>query len=211
MDKEVSILSDDDIQLIKKAIEISEETGVKLWDQDILKPVKKKIKSSFRGLLGERCCYCCKNTFGEFNMVLDIEHILPKAHFKQFEFSPFNLSVACKRCNMNIKGEDRTFLKDQTIAKENPEDEGNYKFIHPNFNDYFQHIQYIVSIINDKKLIKYSVIGDSEKGKFTKEYFELEKLEVDSFNEAQGVKANESKYSDLMTREVVKEIQDLLE
>lgn len=129
MDKDESILSKEHIDLIRTAIDIAQRCNIKIWDQRILDPVKKLMKDFMRTLLEERCCYCCKNFIGEFNMVVDIEHVLPKAHFRKFEFTPSNLSVACKRCNMNIKGEDITFLIDEALAHDTPEDTYNYKFI----------------------------------------------------------------------------------
>lgn len=210
MSKDEGILSKEDIGVIKNAIEISKRNNIKIWDQKILDPVKRKIKGFMRALLDERCCYCCKNISGEFNMVLDIEHVLPKAYFKKFEFTPFNLSVACKRCNMEIKGQDCSFLKDEAAAHITPEDTFNYKFIHPNFDNYFDHLDYEVNIKNQKKMIKYSVVNDSSKGKYTYEYFDLKKLEIESFNGAQGVKIEEKNYSTLMPEELVVEIQNLL-
>ena len=97
------LLSEDDIVIIKSAIEIAKRDNIKIWDQKILDPVKKKMKGFMRTLLEERCCYCCKNIVGEFNMVLDIEHVLPKAHFKHFEFaismiaSKISFVIACSR------------------------------------------------------------------------------------------------------------------
>lgn len=210
MSKAKHILSKEDIEILKVAIQTAKDNKCKLWDQDILKPVKRKIKTTFRGILNERCCYCCKNTEGEFNMVLDIEHILPKAHFGKFSFSPFNLSIACKRCNMEIKGEDRTFLVNEADAHANPEKVDNYKFIHPNLDEYFGHIQYDVIIRNDKKLIKYTVINDSPKGKFTYDYFDLIKLEVNSLCEGQGITTQEVKFSELISKKIIAEIQNLL-
>ncbi len=206
-----ALLTQADVDAIKNSIEnCSQNADTKIWDEEELGPVKQKIKAHYRGLLGERCCYCCKNTHGEFKLVLDIEHILPKAHYLQFALSPFNLSVACKRCNMNVKGEDVSFLIDPVAAHTNPEDENNYKFIHPNLDMYFDHLCYESIIRNDQKIIKYTVTNSSTKGKFTYDYFRLKELEIDTVNAAQGVKVGSQKFSDLLKKETIEEIELLL-
>lgn len=210
MSKEEMLLSEDDVVIIKTAIEIAKRDNIKIWDQEILNPVKRKMKGFMIALLEERCCYCCKNITGEHSIVLDIEHILPKAFFKQFEFTPFNLSVACKRCNIGIKGQKRSFLHDETKAHNTPEDSENYKFIHPNFDKYFDHLEYEVNIKNSQKMLKYSVQNDSSKGKYTYSFFRLKDLEIDSFNAAQGVKVEAKKFSGMMPQDIIHEIQVLL-
>lgn len=206
-----TILTQADIDAIKSSIENCFKNGnTKIWDEEDLAPIKQKIKAHYRGLLGEKCCYCCKNTHGEFKLVLDIEHILPKAHYLQFALSPFNLSVACKRCNMNVKGEKTTFLKDFASAHSNPEDTNNYKIIHPNFDNFFDHLCYENITRNDTKMIKYTVTKHSEKGKFTYKFFRLKELEVDTINAAQGIKIEPTKYSDLIKKETIEEIEILL-
>ena len=205
------ILTDEDVLAIKKSIENALTGGnTKIWDAEELAPVKQKIKAHYRGLLGERCCYCCKNTHGEFKLVLDIEHVLPKAHYLQFALSPFNLSLACKRCNMNVKGEDISFLNDPDVANNNPEAANNYKFIHPNFENYFDHLSFESIIRNDNKMIKYIVVNGSVKGKYTYEYFKLKELEVDTMNQAQGIKIKPHKFSDLLSKETIEDIELLL-
>lgn len=173
------------------SIETAITEGGKIWENDCLKVVKGKIKQFYRDKLGEQCCYCRKNTHGEFKMVLDIEHVLPKSRFRHLMFTLYNLSVSCKRCNMNIKNEDISFFTDLTAVNENPENPDLYKFIHPNFDPYFSHLELFTQSVNDKTLIKYRIVADSKKGNFTYEYFKLSELEVDSINKAQGLKETE--------------------
>ncbi len=93
------------------AIETAINAGGNIWENELLSDLKSKVKEYYREKLNEQCCYCRKNTHGEFKMVLDIEHILPKSKFRHFMFHTYNLSVSCKRCNMNIKREDFSFCK----------------------------------------------------------------------------------------------------
>jgi hypothetical protein len=206
-----TLLTQAEIDSIRNCITRCLQNGhTKIWDEVELAPIKQKIKAHFRVVLDEQCCYCRKGFDGEFNLVIDIEHILPKAHFLQFALSPFNLTVACKRCNMKVKGQDVSFLKDLTLANVDPENIDNYKFIHPNLEDYFTHLKFEVSVVNNVKVIKYSVQNSSLKGQFTYEYFKLKELEVNKVNAAQGIAVKAYKYSDLMPKEQIEEIELLL-
>lgn len=200
------VLDNADIVIIEQAI----AAGGDIWENPIIKPVKRKIKDHYRGVLNENCCYCRRDTTDEFNMVLDIEHVLPKAVYATFMFTPFNLSVSCKRCNMEIKGNDVSFLFNPAIPPANAQDTNNYKLIHPNFDDYSHHLTKEVYQYEDKKLVKYSVVNRSPKGVYTKEFFELAKFEQDSFNNAQGITVTPKTFSDLIPDDLIKEIQDLL-
>jgi hypothetical protein len=142
-------------------------------------------------------------------MVLDIEHVLPKSSFRELMFESTNLSISCKRCNMNIKGEKTDFVVDLSVVRGNYKDTNQYKFIHPNLDDYFAHLSYRCDICNDKKLIKYSIINSSPKGEFTYKYFKLIELEIDSINIAQGIKNGIGNFK-LVEEENAKKIRDLL-
>ena len=190
-------------------IEAAIQAGGKIWENDLLADFKQKIKAYYRGILGEQCCYCRKNSLGEFKFVLDIEHILPKSVFSHLMFTMYNLSVSCKRCNMSIKNQDVSFLSDVTAVTANPKDTSLYKFIHPNFDDYFSHLNFYTKIENQQKIIKYTIVADSAKGQFTYDYFKLEELETDSINMAQGVKEAED-ISEIIKPEIAKRIEDLL-
>ena len=142
-------------------------------------------------------------------MVLDIDHILPKSAFRHLMFTVYNLSVSCKRCNMNIKKDDLSFLSDINAVNDNPQDTSLYKIIHPNFDDYFSHLNFYTKTENQQKIIKYTVVANSTKGQFTFDYFKLEELEIDSYNKAQGIKEAEE-VSEIIRPEIAKRIEDLL-
>lgn len=179
-------LTEQDIQHIETAV----KAGGDIWNNPLVKDFKDRVKEYYRNLGNEQCCYCKKNSHGEFKMVLDIEHILPKgqAEFRELMFVLTNLNVACKRCNMNVKGTKTDFVYNISDAANNHEDSNRYKFIHPNSDVYFNHLEYIQRIENDKKLIKYKVVNNSAKGAYTYKYFRLKELEIDSINQAQGLK-----------------------
>ena len=193
----------------KENIENAIQAGGDIWNNDLLKEVKQKIKSYYRILQGEQCCYCRRSTRGEFRMVIDIEHVLPKKRFNIHMFNLKNLGVSCKRCNMRIKGEDISFF---TGNLDNPDTHFNssyYNFIHPNIDHYFAHIEYMVHIVNEKMMIKYNVLNNNAKGNFTYNYFKLSELEVDSFNQAQGIEGSES-IDEAIDNETADRIETLL-
>jgi len=193
------------------AIKLAKSEGGKIWKSKHLDPLKRKVKDHYREVQGEQCCYCRKNSIGEFRMVLDIEHVLPqgKSEFKKFMFCLKNLSVACKRCNMLIKKDDISFISEQADFSNYPFLSTNYKFIHPNVDSYYDHLSYDVSIKNTETMIKYTIASGSDKGSFTYTYFKLDELEVGSFNRAQGLPAVAS-VSNSIDRDIALEIEELL-
>lgn len=178
------------------------------WDCDEVEEIKRRIKAFHLQFGEEMCCYCYRDLQGEFSMVLDIEHILPKRHFKLFTFDIRNLSVACKRCNMKMKRDDLDFLR-LPFDSADIEDGQKYRLVHPNIDERDAHLERVVLQRNAKKFVKYVVLGDSEKGRFSYDYFRLKEFEVDSFDTAQG--ANQAPAAELDTiasiRALVKEIE----
>lgn len=184
------------------------EEGGDIWNNDAIKEIKRKLKEHYLTTNKYQCCYCRKNFFGEFYMVIDIEHILPKKKFKDYMFEPDNLNVACKRCNMNIKGDKTDFIVNISDIIPDFKISSKYHFIHPNLDNYNEHMNYFFIIINDQKLIKYKPISD--KGKYTYDYFLLQKLEVDYLNYAQGVEYNRTDFSENIPNNIKETLQDFL-
>lgn len=163
--------------------------GHKYWGDDSLNDIKSRIKAHLRERQQECCCYCCRNSDGEFKMVLDIEHIIPKSRLVSQMFELRNLAVSCKRCNMNLKGEDISFIVGSFNAFISSNDfyhSFKYKFLHPNLDDWDDHLIYELRQVNRKKIVYYHVVNGSEKGKYTKKYFDLEKIQANTFDEAQA-------------------------
>jgi len=176
----------------KALIRTAFETTSAPWKDKSLEDLKRKIKDYYLSLkTPARCSYCQRSLNAEFRMVIDIEHILPKEQFPKYMFEPFNLNISCKRCNMNIKGRDISFI-DST----NPIDIGSneacqsstYKLIHPNFDEFFNHIQRISKEYDQNTLVKYSVVKNSSKGHYTYDYFKLKEFEINSLNVIQGLR-----------------------
>jgi hypothetical protein len=179
-------LDDNDRSLIAAAIARSGD----VWKDDSLEPVKRKIKDYYLGPDDGRCCYCRERFRAVHRMNIDLEHILPKSLFNDFMFEVFNLNISCKRCNMSIKKNRTDFLVDAATIHLSPQQSDQYHFIHPNLDEYRQHMRYIAFTVDEQDMVKY--IPLLPKGQYTYDFFRLQEKEVDSFNRAQGIEESES-------------------
>lgn len=178
------VFSAAEVLLMRHAV----EQGHAFWGDDSLGSLKRKIKNYLRQKQEECCCYCSRNIDDEFNMVLDIEHVIPKSKIITEMFEMNNLAVSCKRCNMRIKGEDVSFINGEFsdfCQAGNYYQSESYRFIHPNIDSWDDNLVYNVAQQNRRKIVYYQVVGGSSKGQFAKDYFELDKIQVNTFDEAQ--------------------------
>lgn len=163
----------------------------KPWDvaDELIKSVKTKIQAHHLLRHGNTCCYCRTILHGAGYFMIDREHILPKGKpiYKPYSFATWNLSVSCKRCNMQFKGDDVSFVVNETNTTSFTSS-NNYLLLHPNFDQWDQHLCRVAQQINTKILVKYTRISNDPKGDYTYDYFDLKGLEVDSFDAAQGSK-----------------------
>lgn len=185
-------LTDDEQETIAEAL--LEEVP---WDwkpgnpkKQHLKSAKDKIREYHLDRHDQRCCYCRRNLFGEATLCIDREHVLPKGNdeYRHLSFTMWNLGASCKRCNMVYKGQGEEFIVAGSLV-DDLNSSGCYAFIHPNFDLYKDHLERRAQEANDSVIVKYTVQNDSEKGKYTYDYFNLKGLEVGSFDAAQGNKA----------------------
>lgn len=197
----------------------------KFWNCDDIKKVKDEIKE-YLMLYQKFCCYCQRSFRDEFKMVIDIEHILPSSIFRDLAFNISNLSLSCKRCNMEIKKDKLNFTDNSLLLmgnflknKENKKryiavlfkgknissfdgivfNRDNYKIIHPTLDEYSDHIDVLRIQVNSVEVISYQ--AKSPKGKFTKDFFQLVNFEVGGFNKAQGLELIEN-----MTKIITKQM-----
>ena len=196
--------TEEDLEIIAKyhAEQISN------WDDEELKVLKSKIKEHLKTNFNEQCCYCKRGFEDEFNMVIDIEHILPKSKFRALTFDIKNLNLSCKRCNMKIKKERIDFLVDKINAYTNRYNPNNYLLIHPNLDIYKENLNFINFTLDDEKFIKY--IPLSAKGKFNYKYFYLDKIERSTFNLVQGTKNNLEFNSENIQFEIFEKLDNIL-
>ncbi|MNY89367.1 hypothetical protein D3C78_56580 [compost metagenome] len=171
-------LSEKEKTLVAAALQLE-----KPWKDKNTKNIRNKIRDFHLKLTDDLCCYCQQNFHGEFKLVIDPEHILPASIYSHYSFSIWNLSVACKRCNMLIKKARTDFLDK---SHPNEQESEHYKFIHPNFDEYDEHLELNQVQKGKKRIVKYLVCSKS-KGEFTRKYFKLEELEMNNFNRSQGI------------------------
>ena len=197
------IFTDEDLQNIKSA----KDAGGEVWTKEILAEVKRKIKLYYRSNGQEVCCYCRRDLTDEFNMVIDIEHILPKSKYGEYMFELGNLNISCKRCNMRIKKEDDDFIVDKTSIRLDYSLPEQYYLIHPNFDTYKDNLEDFRIAVNGTKITKY--FPKTEKGRYTYKYFQLKEFEVNSLNSAQGISSQNEE--DIASVEIAEEIKKTLE
>jgi len=195
-------------QLEQDAIDAALKTDAP-WDHDsvTLRPyketlisLKKRIREFHLIRHNQTCCYCSKNFHGEFSYVIDREHILPKGDFSTLSYAIGNLAAACKRCNMKIKKADVSFVIDIETILEDYENPQRYQIIHPNFDKFSDHIEKTEVIFSkEKKLVRYNVKNESEKGISHRKYFEFSELEVNNFDVAQGGSESSQEFAELVT------------
>lgn len=137
---------------------------------------------------GGNCCYCRTNLHGAGPFMTDREHILPKgqALFKPLSYTIWNLAAACKRCNMQFKGRGHAFVVDAADPA-TFQSSDNYRFVHPNFDFWDDHLGRYTAQAGTKNLVIYARVAGSAKGDYTYEFFALHRLQVDSFDEGQGL------------------------
>ena len=154
--------------------------------EDAIKSAKAKIRNLHMKRHGDRCCYCRNNLHGGGHFVIDREHILPKSlkAFKLLAYEVWNLSVACKRCNMQYKKNNVDFVVNQTNEAA-LQTSANYLLIHPNYDLYKDHIRFVEIRDDDTTVLKFTRQG-TPKGEYTYQYFNLEELEVEKADAFQG-------------------------
>ena len=189
-------------------INTANAAGGQIWKNTCLDRLKQKIKDDFILNDTSQCCYCARLFRGEFRMVIDIEHILPQSIFSTERFTITNLNVACKRCNMEIKKADTSFVVSIPNMGVNYYQSQHYKIIHPNLDIYTNHIVLKTVRNGDAIFIKY-VKKDNQKGKYTYDYFRLYELELDTINRAQGGNPNKT-ISSLISNKVRNTLLNLL-
>ena len=170
--------------------------------------MKKKIKKYTKVKSKDVCAYCSRDILNEFDLVLDIEHILPKSHpdFLKFMFTPKNLAISCKACNMLEKGIKIDFLTVPTSTKK-IFNSSYYRFIHPSLDNYNEHLKLIIIRSGDEKLYKYSIITP-DKGSYTYNYFNLTKFEIDTFNKSQGIEDGQPSINNEIARLMYKKLSN---
>lgn len=155
--------------------------------RDILKSLKNRIRAFHLQRQAGLCCYCRDPLPNDSGILVDREHIIPKSHIKSLTYVMTNLSVACKRCNMEIKKDKLAILENPASIEANHLNENAYRIIHPNFEDYEKFIVRKQEQEGKAVLVKFITKLDCDKTSFTLNFFKLRDLERNTFDAAQGV------------------------
>lgn len=138
------------------------------WDSDHETIVSIKAKIRAQLLTNQNCCAYCGMPFkGEKDK--QIEHIAPKAKFRQpqFTFTLQNLVLACVYCNnLIVKGSKPTIEPPVNRSYK----KCNFIIVHPYFDDPIIHYDWADD--GDKILIQ--VRNNSDKGRASIKMFELD-------------------------------------
>lgn len=198
------VWTDDEKNAIAAALKVAkpwnEKAPALAHVKDTLKVVKRKLLQLHLARQGDTCCYCRTVLKGGGHFMIDREHVIPKRNYRHLAYATGNISVCCKRCNMQFKGERLSFVRDKTTIEANHMQSGEYLLIHPNYDFWFSHMTRIALQINDALFIVYKFSTDDAKAAFTYDFFALKELEVESFNNAQGCKAPVARFQDLRQR-----------
>ncbi|MBV4507515.1 hypothetical protein HU751_022025 [Pseudomonas sp. BW13M1] len=163
-----------------------------IWESAHVAPIKQRLKAHKRREQGERCCYCQRPIGGEYNMVLDIEHVLPKSQFNHCIFDLPNLAVACAKCNRKVKRArldfiDPALLRIPRMHKSLLFNPDYYRIAHPNLTDAYKHLTINVHLVGRSTLFHYDLL--TPMGKYMYDFFELHEFESESISHAQGIPA----------------------
>lgn len=139
IDNEVGY-SDEQVQLIANYLERENITGYD-WGNVEFNGIRGVIKNHYKVEQGYKCPYCAVVYPVAHGMVWDIEHIVAKDKKVQFMFEPRNLCVACKDCN-GAKSSKEVLVNPTRVRF--PTNSGDYKIVHPHFDDYGEHISAVV-------------------------------------------------------------------
>ncbi|SNB79894.1 TIGR02646 family protein [Pseudomonas sp. URIL14HWK12:I8] len=142
------------------------------WDKiqtNRMKAIKLKMYKQLSHSQHHNCAYC---GLPFLHIRGDREHILPKEEYLKLIFHPYNIVLACIRCNRNVKGS-HDWLKDEPkhrsfAVRGITSKYYRYKSWHPFFHDPKNHFEFSGT---DNYIIK----GISDEGKHHVSFFRLDK------------------------------------
>lgn len=165
--------------------------GNKIWKCDRFKKIKSQYKTLLKLRFENSCAYCQRALAHDENIVIDLEHVLPKKEYKKYTFTLSNLVISCRRCNTPPrKGTRKDFIVNNhlgtryDISDFYPE---NYKFIHPNLEDVTQYYELILLQKGRKKFLRYDLKKWHPKRAYTLDFFMLKEIEIGSLDSYAGI------------------------
>ncbi len=184
-----NILTIEETEAIVVALTTDDPWAHKDFDEPIkslLVSVKNKIKAFHLERVSDSCCYCSRS-LKDASIETDREHIVPKGEKKSLTYNIFNLSVACKRCNMTYKNTKTDHITNLDSIEANLKDPGSYLIPHPNIDTYSDHLKRVALKVDTHELTAYG--RKTDKGRYLFDFVQLQMLCVDTLDVAQGGKS----------------------
>lgn len=128
------------------------------WGDDAVEPVRAEIKKHYIADQQYICVYCRRQIVTNNKALWDAEHVISREKVPGFMFTPQNLAVSCRDCNI-AKGQKEVRT---TTRKKFPNQSKHYRIVHPHFDNYVDHIRWIGDIcvpISDKGTATLEVCG----------------------------------------------------
>jgi uncharacterized protein (TIGR02646 family) len=132
---------------------------------------RKNIRTYLKLAQNGRCAFC-RLRVSVATSWSNLEHLVPKDDYDQFEFSPENIVYCCTKCNMSKVT--KNTLVNPSPAKATqvfPNNSAGFSIINPYHDDYQQHIDFIDDII-------VVVANNSTKGAETIKLYKLYRPEL---------------------------------
>lgn len=164
----------------------------KPWDCKSFKDLKKQIKKKLKADFDLRCSYCLRKFSKDEDIIVYIEHVLPKDVYTKYTFDDRNLALSCPRCNTGSQKGTRVDFINNLLSDKNYDDAvdfalDNYMFIHPVLEKNINFYQLISLDIDDEVFRRYKIIKYHSKLRYTFKFFNLKKIEVGSLDSCMGI------------------------
>ena len=145
-------------------------------------PLKKRLKVRLKKDFDNTCAFCQRTLAEDEDIVIDIEHVLPKHKYVCYSFDERNLVISCRRCNTGAqKGTTTDFIN--YLIDNNKYDESvdfslnNYRFIHPKYENTRDFYELACLQAGRSVFMRYEINQEHPKLEYTFDFFNLKKLE----------------------------------
>lgn len=161
------------------------------WDCNSFKKHKAQIKESLKREFDLRCSYCLRKFSNDEDIIIHIEHVLPKDLYKKYTFEPRNLALSCPRCNTGSQKGTRTDFINAPLVNNSYDERrdfslSNYKFIHPKLEKNSNFYTLVSLDIEGDVFRRYKIINYHPKLRYTFKFFNLKKIEIGSLDSCMG-------------------------
>lgn len=170
--------------------------------------LKKRLKVILKKYFDNTCAFCQRTLAEDEDIIIDIEHVLPKHKYINYSFDIRNLVISCRRCNTGAQKGTRTDFINNLIQNDQYNDVvdfslNNYKFIHPKYENTrdFYELECLQS--GRSVFIRYTINSNHPKLDYTFNFFNLKKLERGTLDDcARIMRTLNSKFSKYLPEKI---------